>query len=173
MERRRSHAGGNLLIVLFLALVFGTGIHSLVSRDSRLGWGMFSRNMEFVIAYWWIDEQGLRVRYWPGEELRGKAVQLRPFTAAQVGKSSSRHTRYGTGTVKRWIGSYLQYVYETRRPENIVGIEARVYYSINEPLIIDEPTVIGGRFTFFDPQESEEATGRLLVLQYPAEGESP
>ncbi len=131
--RRRDH----LVVLLFVGALFGFGVRSLVTADSRFGWGMFSRNLAYMIEYAWVYEDGSRTRHVPGDELQGKATQLAPRRGQSVfhhGDRRSRNTRYGLGTVRSWIRSYLAYLYqdEERRPAEAVAIEARLHYAINQ-----------------------------------------
>ena len=67
-----------LTVVAWIVLWSGLGLRSWWRDDSRFGWGMLGRNIEYLIVYHWIDETGRRIQYFPGEELRDKAEQLRP-----------------------------------------------------------------------------------------------
>ena len=135
--RYYGHWSHHLVVLLFVVALLACGIRALVTADSRFGWGMFSRNMAYMIEYSWVHEDGSRTRHVPGDELQGKARSLAPRRGQSVFRHSdwrSRNTRYGIGTVRRWIRSYLSYLYraEGHRPPGAVAIEARLHYAINK-----------------------------------------
>ncbi len=127
---------GHLVVMLFVVALLGGGIRSLITADSRFGWGMFSRNMAYMIEYSWVHADGSRTKHVPGDELQGKGSELAARGGQTVFRHSdprSRNTRYGLGTMRCWIRSYLSYLYrdEARRPAGAVAIEARLHYAIN------------------------------------------
>ena len=123
-----------LTVVAWIVLWSGLGLRSWWRDDSRFGWGMLGRNIEYLIVYHWIDETGRRIQYFPGEELRDKAEQLRPRRPLSRDVSRTDLTRYGVGTLRSWINDYQQFLFDDRRPPTATHIEATLYYAINRPL---------------------------------------
>ena len=164
-----------LTVFAFLFLVAGIGVRSLVCNDSRFGFGMFGEHMEYLIVYHWIDEHGHRRQYFPGDELRDKSTHLRPRRGESAFEIAGRadETRYGTGAVRCWIDSYLDYLYEHSRPNDAVAIEAKLYYSINEHLVVGEPITFqeeGMSFPVtFDPVPDRRVTAKTIVFRHPSE----
>ena len=94
------------LVVVYILLLFGLGVRSLVEDDTRFGWGMFSYELQYSISYSWIDAYGNEVSYSPGDELRARTKRK---------LSSGRHrTRYGLGAVRTWANGYASYMFDNK-----------------------------------------------------------
>jgi len=98
----------NLFIVGFLILNIGLGIRSLITDDSRFGWGMYSSQSQYRVKYAWIFADGSKKEYQPGPELKGRTrLKLKP---------GQHSTNYASGTMKAWISAYTRYMFENKAP---------------------------------------------------------
>ena len=121
-----------VFVIVFLCVTVGLGVRSALNRDSRLGWGMFSRNMAYEIHYAWVFPDQSRVAYLPGDELQGTARErLGPRRPPRDGYANLRNTRYGLGTMRAWIQSYLGLLAREYLPPGAIAVEAILRYHIN------------------------------------------
>lgn len=129
-----------LILLGCLSLLVGLPIRSLVLRDARFGWGMFGENTRYLVVYEWVLADGSRQPHHPGDTLRGMAAKVgprQPESAFAGSAARSRRTRYGIGAIRHWIHKYQQHLYP-HRPTGAVALEARLFYAVNEPLVIHE-----------------------------------
>ncbi len=130
-----AHPAWNLVLVGFLAMLVSLGIRTLVFEDARLGWGMFSYQMNYQTRYEWVMEDGT-TRAESGLDLRGK-------TKGYLGETRPHRTRYGVGAMKTWLHSYVRHMYRQRRPAGAVAFRAVVDYTINygqpRQLVVEHP----------------------------------
>ena len=156
-ESTRGTVPKQVFVVAFLLITVGFGVRSALIRDSRFGWGMFSRNMAYEIHYAWVYPDENREAYVPGNELQGVARErLGPRRPPRSGYRNLRNTRYGLGTMRAWIDSYLRYLSSEHLPSGAVAVEATLRYHIN---------VIPS-----DPNKPEFETLRIRYPQSPEGG---
>ena len=104
MWSRRVRRGVSLL---FPALLVGLSVQAYVRDDAPFGWGMFSRDVEYSIAYTYDGASYTPV------DLRGRARAI---------AGEPMHTRDGVGAVRRWVRGYLR-----AHP----GVEAELRYRVD------------------------------------------
>ncbi|MAV36047.1 MAG: hypothetical protein CMJ59_11350 [Planctomycetaceae bacterium] len=159
------------LVIGWLALWTGLGMRAWWRDDSRFGWGMLGRNIEYLIVYHWIDDRGHRIQYFPGDELRDKAEQLRPRRPRTADAPRTDITRYGVGTLRAWIGDYQRFLYANRRPPHVTHVEATLYYAVNRPLSWPEPITVWDqrlqRPLVLNPPDTADGTCQTVRLSYP------
>lgn len=113
----------NIPIVLLIGILVPLGVRSVITDDNRFGWGTFSKQVAFRVNYYWVNDNGKKLKYNPGKELRGKVRK-------KLKKRGS--TRYSDGALKSWIGNYTRYMYLQNKPgEEIVSFNAELLYKIN------------------------------------------
>ena len=69
--------------------------------------------------------------------MAAKVGPRQPESAFAGSAARSRRTRYGIGAIRHWIHKYQQHLYP-HRPTGAVALEARLFYAVNEPLVIHE-----------------------------------
>lgn len=134
MDRIRRSAG-NVVIVVFLVGAISLGVRSLLTQDSRFGWGMFSHHTSYSLTYSWVMADGSLVEFDADEDLEERQTII---------DSGSHSTRYGVGAVRAWIRSYLDHKYE-HRPEGVVAVQAQMDYRINDGALRTETLRHPGR----------------------------
>ena len=134
---------------------------------------MLGRNIEYLVVYHWIDGTGRRIQYFPGDELRDKAEQLRPRRPLSENVSRTDLTRYGVGTLRAWITDYQRFLFNDRRPAGATHIEATLYYAINRPLSWPRPITVWDRRLksplALPPPDLESGDCVIEHLKYPYE----
>ena len=88
----------NLYVTVVVLILITLGIRSLITGDSRWGWGMFKEQVNYEISYSWVQTDGNILPFSPGRELRGKASELLRDTG---------NTRYGYFTAISWLKAYM------------------------------------------------------------------
>jgi len=113
----------NLPVFFMIVLFVSLGIRSIVTDDNRYGWGTFSKQVVYEVDYFWVLDNGKRIRYFPGDELlKGSVEKL----------NSHGNTRYSIGAVKSWVNNYISYVYLNKKPgPEVTSFIAEVEYVIN------------------------------------------
>ena len=164
----------HLILVGCLCLLIGLPVRSLALRDARFGWGMFGENTRYLVVYEWVLADGSRQPHHPGDTLRGMAAKVgprQPESAFAGSAARSRRTRYGIGAIRHWIHEYQKHLYPNR-PAGTIALEARLFYAVNEPLVIHES------LSFQDPLFNDLTTfsathegtpSPVERLRYPAE----
>ena len=163
-----------LILVGCVSLLVGLPVRSLVLRDARFGWGMFGENTRYLVVYEWVLDDGSRQPHHPGDTLRGLAAKVgprQPESAFAGSEARSRRTRYGIGAIRHWIHQYQQHLYP-HRPTGAVALEARLFYAVNQPLVIHES--LSFQDPLFDDLTTFSATPEgtpspVERLRYPAE----
>ena len=143
-----------LLLAGGVTLLVGLPVRSLLYRDARYGWGMFGENTRYLVVYEWVYADGSRQPHFPDNTLRGMAAKVtarQPESAFAGSAQRARRTRYGLGAIRHWIHEYQWHLFQGR-PRGSVAIEARLFYAVNEPLVIHQPLV------FRDPLFDELTT---------------
>lgn len=113
----------NIVVILFLFLIVGLGIRTLVTADHRYGWGMFATQTNYELKYRLRYKQESR-SYIPRKELRGK-------TKRRLSPRRRTISRYGIGAVRRWVGNYTCYIYEKNNSDELLYAEAVIRYYTN------------------------------------------
>lgn len=114
---------GNVIAVSFVFLILVLGVRSILASDARFGWRTFSGHVQFQVDYYWHFKDGTRIRYVPGEELKGNAA-----THLRVG---SHQAGYDTGAMKIWVCTYAKWVYQNRAWDRVAAFEAHVTHRLN------------------------------------------
>ena len=114
----------SLVALAFVALQVTLGIRSFALEDARLGWGMFSYQTNYTVAYEWVLRDG-STRAQPALDLAGRSLKY-------CGDTYAHRTRYGRGGIRSWMRSYTGYVFEKYRPDDAVAFRAVVDYRINK-----------------------------------------
>ncbi len=109
----------HVLVAVWAFGLLGLGVRSLVTDDSRYGFGMFSHKVMYRLQYTWVMENGRRVAHKPGDELRG------------VAKSYLRTDRlirsyYATGSMKAQVKDYTAYMVIQHPRAGAAKFEAKV-----------------------------------------------
>jgi len=133
------------VVVLYLVVMVALGCRTLVLKDAQFGWGMFSRQINYTVRYEWVIDDSRTLRYRSGDELRRKNHYVK-------GRGGHR-TRYEIGAVRRWIRSYLRFVYESRRFDGVVAIRAKLKYQVN----LDDDSWTGEIITYPSDAKVPEA----------------
>jgi hypothetical protein len=120
----RHKSSWSLLVVAFLALQVTLAARSLLLEDARLGWGMFSYQTNYSVAYEWVLADG-GARPQPAVDLAGRALKY-------VGDDAVHRTRYGLGGIRSWMRSYSRHMYDRYRPADALAFRAVVDYRINK-----------------------------------------
>lgn len=113
----------NIPIVLMIGILMFLGFRSIITDDNRYGWGTFSKQVTYVVKYYWVDEDGTQFRYFPGNELRGEAKKKLLY---------KYNTRYSLGAVRSWTTNYAEYMYKNRNQRRFNSFRAEVFYEINK-----------------------------------------
>ena len=148
-----------LTLAAGVALLIGLPLRSLLQRDARFGWGMFGENTRYLVVYEWVFADGSRQPHFPNGTLRGMAAKVaprQPESAFADSAQRSRRTRYGLGAIRHWIRQYQGHLFP-QRPAGAVAIEARLFYAINEPLVIHQSLAF--RDPLFDELTTIDGTG--------------
>jgi len=114
----------NAAVLAFVGLQVVLGVRSLALHDSRLGWGMFSYQTNYTVAYDWLMPDG-STRPQPALDVEGRALKY-------VGDDAAHRTRYGLGGIRAWMRSYARYMYAKYRPSDAAVFRAVVDYQINK-----------------------------------------
>ncbi len=168
-----------LIVITCLGLMIVPSIRGYLIEDSRFAWGMFAENVENLVEFYWVKEDGTRVRYIPPDnELVSKARQLVPAEGRQ---KPTRHTRYGLGTIRKNIRGYQKYLMSDtkkiyREKHGFIAIEAKFYYGVNRWLSrdhlpkygpeLDDVKVGEGRLERNHTLRSVEKVGEKPVIEY-------
>jgi len=113
----------NIPIILLIGILVPLGVRSFITDDNRYGWGTFSKQVVFNINYYWIMENGDKIRYRPGKELSGRVRN-------KIKRNGT--TRYSSGALISWVNNYTRYVYLQRsRGTEAESINAEILYKIN------------------------------------------
>jgi hypothetical protein len=114
-----------VLILAWLCFYVFLGVRTLALDDARYGWGMFSKQIDYWIDFYWITESGESIPMKVRSDFKGEA---RNFI------DGGRHvrTRYGSGMIRHAVTSYLDYRLDRAdRPAGSAGAGARIEYSVN------------------------------------------
>jgi hypothetical protein len=140
MSAPRVHPLLHLVPIALIALNVALGVRTLAVQDARLGWGMFSNQMNYQTGYEWVLADG-STRPEAGLDLRGK-------TKGYLGETRSHRTRYGVGAMRTWLHAYVRHMYRNRRPPDAVAFRATVDYQINfgedRQLVVTYPPDVDG-----------------------------
>jgi len=113
----------NIPIILLIGILVPLGVRSFITDDNRYGWGTFSKQVVFNINYYWIMENGDKIRYRPGKELSGRVRN-------KIKRNGT--TRYSSGALISWVNNYTRYVYLQRsRGTEAKPFNAETLYKIN------------------------------------------
>jgi hypothetical protein len=123
--------GKNLVIVAFLCFLIFCGTRSLILKDNRFGWGMFNHQVSYVVTYEWVLRDGSTIPC-ATDNLHGKALK-------KLGRDTRHTMLYGIGALRRWIGTYLEHLYEDERPTNAVRVTASLSYAVNTTNFESDP----------------------------------
>ncbi|MEM7480684.1 MAG: hypothetical protein AAF481_05890 [Acidobacteriota bacterium] len=133
--------------MLLLGILVPLGVRSLVTDDSRYGWGTFGRQTIYTLTYLWEFEDGRREIYEPGDELRDDARKL-------LDSPRQRNTRYGPGAIPIWIRAYGRYMWE-RRPAEARAFHAVLRYEFDKSRRLELSDAAASR-SFRYPEETSE-----------------
>ena len=114
----------NLPFLLMVGILVPLGVRTLVTKDSRYGWGTFGRQTIYQLEYQWEFEDGRREVYRPVDDLRKDARKL-------LDSSRQRNTRYGFGAIVVWIRGFGRYMWE-RRPERATAFHTVLRYELDK-----------------------------------------
>lgn len=120
----RPKAFKSLIAVSFVVTLLSLGVRSLVTQDTRFGWGMFSHQTSFVITYDWVFPDGSH------KQILDTRTDL-PGRQSIISGGRFHTTRYGVGAVRLWVNSYLIYLYERRLPETATSVQANFTFLID------------------------------------------
>lgn len=109
--------------IIMILVLSALGFRSLITKDSRYGWGTFGRQTIYTLEYEWEYSDGHRETYYPGDELRRDAFTL--MTSVE-----QRNTRYGPGALPVWINGYCKYMWDFR-PDNAVAFHTTLKYELD------------------------------------------
>ncbi len=109
--------------IIMILVLCALGVRSLITKDSRYGWGTFGRQTIYTLKYEWEFSDGHRETYYPGDELRRDAYTL--LTSIE-----QRNTRYGPGALPVWINGYCQYMWDYR-PDGAVAFHTTLKYELD------------------------------------------
>jgi len=99
-------------------------VRSLVTNDTRFGWGMFSSQVQYVVSYDWVLADGNVVTYIPGTELKGRTRgRLLP---------GSHTTNYAYGAAASWVKGYARYMYRHNAPLEAIAFQAIMLHRTNK-----------------------------------------
>lgn len=112
----------NIALVLLIVILCSLGIRSIITDDNRYGWGTYSKQVNYVIKYYYIKSDGTKFQYVPGNELIGDGNNIRYLG----------NTRYSLGYIKNTVHNYLEYLYGKSKNSEISYYEADIYYVINK-----------------------------------------
>lgn len=125
-EKQKIRWWWNIPIILLIVILIPLGVRSVVTDDNRYGWGTFSKQVAFKVNYYWVKENGEKVRYKPGKELSGKVRK-------KLKRSGT--TRYSDGALRSWIRNYTRYMYNNKKiDEDFNTFRAELLYRINSRL---------------------------------------
>ena len=135
----------NIPIILLIGILVSLGVRSVVTDDNRYGWGTFSKQVVYIVEYYFVYDDGKIEKYLPGKELKGIAGRkLNKFG----------NTRYSTGAMESWVNNYLKYLYENEQDRKIKSVRAEILYTINESRRI-RPSPQSNKITLeYPPQTS-------------------
>ena len=129
------HPMQHVVVFALLAIIVSLGIRTLAFQDARLGWGMFSYQMNYQMSYAWALSDGT-TRPESGLDLDGKVK-------GYLGETKRHRTRYGVGAMKTWLHVYVRHMHRQRRPPDAVAFRATVDYTINygppRQLVVEYP----------------------------------
>ena len=77
----------SLLAFAFVALQVTLGVRSCVREDARLGWGMFSYQTNYSVAYEWVLRDGSTLTI-PDTAPQGRRCTVQGGRSAQTGGSA-------------------------------------------------------------------------------------
>lgn len=121
---------------LLLFVLWGLGLHGLVTGDPRAAWGMFPYELRYNLEYRCRYGDGHEEIFDPSAELKGAERKLRPWPAGGEHK-----TYYGLPQVRAWIRSYLRYSLESQGAVGVREVSARFSYRIGRGVRFDESLV--------------------------------
>ena len=117
----------HVIVIGFTVSLIGFGMRSLVTHDSRFGWGMFSEETNYRLSYAWVFPDG-RLR--PFVPQKGDILKGRAWRWLRSGRANQ--TRYGRGTVRSWVKGFLRTMVQVYPLEGAVGMRAILRYRLNE-----------------------------------------
>lgn len=165
---------GNLLehaiVLVFVLLLVGLGVRSVLTGDNRYGWGTFSSQVNWDPMYYWVTRDGVEIIHWPGEELRGEARK-------KIDSRRPKSSRYAFGGMKSWMRAYVRWMYDHRNEygprTDVVGFRAVVYYRINMNRRLggvwgtQNKMTIYGRASSRRKHAAIDAAWQELIIEYP------
>ena len=123
-------------VIGFLGVFVTLGVRTLVAQDARLGWGMFTYQINYQLSYEWVLEDGTTRPQ--------QAIDLDGKVRSYIGDSRSRRTRYGRGALRSWLRCYCRHMHRERRPADAIAFRAVASYTVNhgEPqeMIVEYPS---------------------------------
>lgn len=121
-----SHFLHKFLLIFWVFCLVGLGLRTLITGDSRWGWGMFKEQVNYQLDYFWVMENGDIQAYQTAKTLKGAAKK-------NLKDGSSRMSRYGLETVRLWIKAYVENPGKARSTiPNAIGFRAVFKYRINK-----------------------------------------
>ena len=119
----RMRRGLSLLSVAYFGLQLGAIARTHALEDDRFGFVMFHHHVSFLLRYHWIMPDGRRVRVTPKRWVSG-------FGEKFAGEKR-RTTVMGLGAMRGLTTRYMEWLYENKRFEDAVALEATLSYRIN------------------------------------------
>ena len=111
----------SFFVLIFVSTLCILGIRSLITKDARFGWAMFSYHTSYTIEYHLIPKKGDRIDFKPNT--------LQGLPAYYLNAAETKTTNYGPGAVKWWVRRYLNY--KLTNTDNINVAQATLRYSVN------------------------------------------